>query len=581
VVAVPDVTPKKHKQERNSVSEPAHLLKRPIVLKRLILMALCIGLIAGTAIVIWLWSSHQNQLSELNQIGDLTQTGQSAAKDIEAMNIAATVESVKSGLTSTVAYLIICFGLIIAGVLSLWALYHQRIVRPQQSRANSAHQQLIAARERLDTQSKRDALTDTSNRKAITRFLSGMQRSGQHSEGEFVALAIVDIDYFQQINDVLGYFAGDEVLREIARRIHGELRVEDKLGRLEADRFAIVLCGLVAPRTGETIIHRIQQVLSHPIVYKDSTVNVTTTVGACVQEISVMDISELFKLSDQALQNAKRDHRGSVLLLSDQAQEALSRQRAIVTAIKSHEPGELFDLVYQPIVQLEDNRIAGFECLLRWKRDTPAEMQADEFVPILEMYDDFHTVGEWVMACSLEQLKQWKTANPDRLLFMSINISAIQLEDNDFAERTMKLVSRLALDPAEVTLELTETVAIKHLESGRKQLALLRNMGLGISLDDFGTGYSSLQYLKVMPASTVKIDQTFVRHMMNDARDAAIVDSAIHIAQAIGLKVVAEGVDSIEQEQKLRSAGCQYVQGYYYSPPLNAEEMTLRLATQP
>ena len=140
------------------------------------------------------------------------------------------------------------------------------------------------------------------------------------------------------------------------------------------------------------------------------------------------------------------------------------------------------------------------------------------------------------------------------------------------------MTSHQQLDPAEVSLELTETVAIKHLESGRKQLALLRNMGFGISLDDFGTGYSSLQYLKTMPASTVKIDQTFIRHMMHDARDAAIVDSAIHIANAIGLKVVAEGVDSEEQESKLRRAGCQYVQGYNYSPPLNVEETTQLLS---
>ena len=472
----------------------------------------------------------------------------------------------------------ICFALTLASLLALWAFYHQRVYRRQRRQAQSTHLQLIATRQRLDAQSKRDALTDTSNRKAITRFLSDIQRKGQQTEGEFVALAILDIDHFQQINDVLGYFAGDEVLREAAKRIHGELRVEDKLGRLEADRFAIVLCGLVAPRTGEAIIHRIQQILAQPIEYKDSPINITTTVGASVQETSAMDIAELFKLSDQALQAAKHDHRGSVLLLSDQAQAALSRQRAIVNAIKSNEPGQLFELAYQPIVRLTDRRIAGFECLLRWTLDTPPDLHADEFVPILEMYDDIHAVGDWVVRSSLEQFSQWRSEDRDNPLFISINISARQLEDEDFARRVMEMTSHQQINPAEVSLELTETVAIKHLESGRKQLALLRNMGFGISLDDFGTGYSSLQYLKTMPASTVKIDQTFIRHMMHDARDAAIVDSAIHIANAIGLKVVAEGVDSEEQESKLRRAGCQYVQGYYYSPPLNIEETTQLLS---
>ena len=554
------------------MSDSADQFEARVAFQRTMLIVLCACVLIGIACSAFVWLQQHRQIARIHSAPEssaLLDNTQSKATVDPGKQL-----EIQKTLHRGQMHFAICIALTLVSLLALWAFYHQLVYRRQRRQARRTHRQLIATRQRLDAQSKRDALTDTSNRKAITRFLSDIQRKGQQIEGEFVALAILDIDHFQQINDVLGYFAGDEVLRQAAKRIHGELRVEDKLGRLEADRFAIVLCGLVAPRTGEAIIHRIQQTLAQPIDYKGSPINITTTVGASVQETSVMDIAELFKLSDQALQAAKRDHRGSVLLLSDQAQEALSRQRVIVNAIKSHQPGQLFELAYQPIVRLTDRRIAGFECLLRWASNTPPDLHADEFVPILEMYDDIHAVGDWVVNSSLEQFRQWRSDYRDYPLFISINISARQLEDEDFARRVMEMTSQQQIDPAEVSLELTETVAIKHLESGRKQLALLRNMGFGISLDDFGTGYSSLQYLKTMPASTVKIDQTFIRHMMHDARDAAIVDSAIHIANAIGLKVVAEGVDSEEQESKLRSAGCQYVQGYHYSPPLNVEATT-------
>lgn len=554
------------------MSDAADHIEHHRINGRVILMAVCACLLLGIGSFTYLW--NQPQSFPYSQLTSPPATESSIATDTVAFD--------KQNLRNR-RQLAVSFTLTLAAVLLLWLLQHLVVYKRQQQNAQVAHRQLIATRERLDEQSRRDALTDTSNRKAVTAFLSEIQRTAQttaQSDGEFVALATLDIDHFQQINDVLGYFAGDAVLREIASRIQSELRAEDRLGRLEADRFAIVLCGLVAPRTGESIVHRIQEVLSQPIIYKESTINVTTTVGVSVQDSSTMDIAELFKLSDQALLSAKRDHRGSVLLLSDQAQEALSRQRLVVNAIKSHQPGDLFDLVYQPIVRLEDNSIAGCECLLRWVGDGPADLHASEFVPILEMYDDIHAVGDWVMRSSLRQFRQWRLDYPETALSISINISARQLEDDEFAQRTITTVKELDLVSAEVCLELTETVAIKHLESGRKQLALLRSMGLGISLDDFGTGYSSLQYLKTMPVSTVKIDQTFIREMMQDERDAAIVDSAIHIAAAIGLNVVAEGVDNQQQEDRLRTAGCQLVQGFYYSPPLSADAFTELLANR-
>jgi diguanylate cyclase (GGDEF)-like protein len=209
-----------------------------------------------------------------------------------------------------------------------------------------------------------DQLTGTSNRKAITTFLSEFHKQ-PHADGEFIALAILDIDYFQRINDALGYFAGDAVLKEVASRIEGELRDEDRVGRMNANHFAIVLCDLIAPKTAENIIHRIQSVIAQPIIFNDTDINVTCSVGAAVQEVETLDIAELFKLSEQALLQAKRNQRGSIFLFSEHAQYALSRQRQIINLLRERDFDDLFQLAYQPIVAISDRSVVGCECLLR------------------------------------------------------------------------------------------------------------------------------------------------------------------------------------------------------------------------
>jgi diguanylate cyclase (GGDEF)-like protein len=425
-----------------------------------------------------------------------------------------------------------------------------------------------------------DQLTGTSNRKAITTFLSEFHKQ-PHADGEFIALAILDIDYFQRINDALGYFAGDAVLKEVASRIEGELRDEDRVGRMNANHFAIVLCDLIAPKTAENIIHRIQSVIAQPIIFNDTDINVTCSVGAAVQEVETLDIAELFKLSEQALLQAKRNQRGSIFLFSEHAQYALSRQRQIINLLRERDFDDLFQLAYQPIVAISDRSVVGCECLLRWIADSPADLDTAELMPILEMYGDIHAVGDWVLSRSFAQLAAWHQRLDCPGLFVSINVSAIQLEASDFAEKIVSLADEHAVSPRDVSLELTETVAIKHLEAGRKHLALLRNLGFGVSLDDFGTGYSSLQYLKSMPASTIKIDQTFVREMNADKRDAAIVCSAINIAKALGLNVVAEGIDNEEQHRQLQHAGCDYGQGFYYAKPLDSGAFEQLIAAGP
>ncbi len=459
--------------------------------------------------------------------------------------------------------------LLLAAALAAALIYQQYRLRSLKQRLQTSDQELQKKQQALDSMASVDQLTGTSNRKAITSFLSEYQRR-PHADGEFIALATLDIDYFQQINDVFGYFAGDEVLQQVAQRIENELRDEDRVGRMDSNHFAIVLCNLIAPKTAETIIHRIQATIAEPIIFNDTPINVTCSVGAAVQEVETLDLAELFKLSEQALQQAKRNRRGSIFLFSEHAQHALTRQREIINLLRERDYDELFQLAYQPIVSINDGSIVGCECLLRWVAETPANLDTAELLPILEMYGDIHSVGAWVLDTSFKQMAQWHTRLQSPGLFASINVSAIQLDDSEFAETIVTLSEKHALSPRDISLELTETVAIKHLEAGRKQLALLRNLGFGISLDDFGTGYSSLQYLKSMPASTIKVDQTFVKDMIDDKRDAAIVHSAINIARALELKVVAEGIDNQAQHRILQGANCDYGQGYYYYKPLDA-----------
>jgi len=409
-----------------------------------------------------------------------------------------------------------------------------------------------------------------------TQFLSSYQSKPGH-EGEFIALAVLDLDYFQQVNDVFGYFAGDAVLKEVASRIKQELREEDQLSRIDADHYAIVLSGLVAPKNAEAIIDRIQAAIAKPIHYKQNALNITCTVGAAVQQVNEIDIAELFKLSDQALLQAKSDRRGSVFLLSDQQQQALSRQRQIINTITNEPPDKIFSLAFQPIVDLQTRQVTACECLLRWIPQQPEELNASELVPILEMFGDINEVGLWIIRKSMQQLHDWRTANNATELKMSINLSARQLETDDIANQISAIARELDIPPHCVSLELTETVAIKHLDAGRAQLAQLKNHGFNVSLDDFGTGYSSLQYLKDIPASSVKIDQSFVKGMLQDDRDLAIIKGAIDIARAIGLKVIAEGIDTDEQADCLQSLGCQFGQGFLFAKALAPDEFSRQM----
>lgn len=459
----------------------------------------------------------------------------------------------------------------------LWAvLYHLIVHRRLVGKSLQIAGELEAKNNQLENLTYNDPLTETSNRKAITRFLSRYQGSNQTDE--FVAFAILDLDHFQQINDVFGYFAGDAVLREVAERINNELRDGDQLGRLDADRYALVLCDLTSPKNAEEAINRIQQVVSHPIHYQKNTLNITCTVGAAVQRADSIEIADLFKLSDQALFQAKQYRRGSILLLSDQQQVALGRQRQIINTLKNHSPEEIFDLAFQPIVDMKTRRITGCECLLRWTADQPEKLGAAELVPILEMFGDINEVGMWVLTNSLRQLQNWQSRYNISDFVMSVNLSARQLESEDFAGTIASVVQDMNLEPHNIALELTETVAIKHLEAGRHQLAQLRNNGFNISLDDFGTGYSSLQYLKNMPASSVKIDQSFVNELLNDERDMAIIKGAIDIASAIGLLVIAEGIDTEEQADCLQKLGCDKGQGFLFAKPLSATEFEYQLS---
>ena len=459
----------------------------------------------------------------------------------------------------------------------IWALlYHWLVHSRLISQSNQVVGELQLKDDQLDTLKYNDPLTETSNRKSITQFLSHYQENNKSNE--FISLAILDLDYFQQINDVFGYFAGDAVLREIADRIGNELRSEDQLGRLDADRYAIVLCDLTSPKNAEEIIDRIQRAVAHPLHYQKNTLNITCTVGAAVQVADAIDIADLFKLSDQALFQAKQHRRGSVFLLSDQQQEALNRQRQIINTLKNKPPEEIFSLAFQPIVDLQTREITGCECLLRWIADSPEHLGAAELVPILEMYGDINEVGMWVLKNSMQQLKDWQSRYHLNDFVMSVNLSARQIEAEDFAYTIASIARDMNLQPHSIALELTETVAIKHLEAGRHQLAQLRNHGFNISLDDFGTGYSSLHYLKNMPASSVKIDQSFVSELLNDERDMAIVKGAIDIASAIGLRVIAEGIDTENQADCLQKLGCHKGQGFLFSKPLTSTEFEYQLA---
>ncbi len=404
-----------------------------------------------------------------------------------------------------------------------------------------------------------DSLTEAPNRLAFLRALTERSRGKER-----FATAMLDLDRFKLVNDTLGHLAGDEMIRSVYQLLAGSVPPGGIVARLGGDEFgvlfdtpgeeaAVMACELMLRACSVTL-----KVFGHSI-------QASASMGVVVTEAEpVRDPVDVMRRADLALNEAKRAGRGVVRPFDESMDESIRFRRQIESGLsKAIAAGEL-KLVYQPILAREELEIVGFEALLRWNSPEFGPISPGLFIPIAEESNLIHELGDWVLDQSLEEVKNW----PDQ--YVSVNFSPRQFRRQNFVGRVMERVQQAGVSPARVQIEITETAIFDDADRAADTLYKLRQMGFRIALDDFGTGYSSLYNIRKFALDCLKIDRSFIDGMGRERESAAIVHSIIHLGRALGLGVIAEGVETDAQVQALRLAGASHLQGYFFSRPIDA-----------
>jgi diguanylate cyclase (GGDEF)-like protein/PAS domain S-box-containing protein len=435
----------------------------------------------------------------------------------------------------------------------------------------------MATQERLRYLSQHDPLTEVPNRNLLMDHLNQALAQARCND-RVVAVLFLDLDRFKLINDTLGHDAGDQVLMAVSQRLRKCVRKTDTVARLGGDEFAIVLSNVAQPQDISAIARGILEIFAHPIELKDREVFVTASMGISVYPYNSEDPPTLLQHAHIAACDAKDNGRNNYRFYTlktgtnDRNVDRLNLETDLRRALERSE----FLLHYQPQVELSSGRIVGLEALIRWQHPELGLVAPVEFISLLEETGLIIPVGEWVLRNACEQAKAWNDAGI-RVPLISVNLSARQLSDSGLLAVIDKLRNDMPRESALLELEITESVIMRHGDVPVDTLRALHAMGVGLTIDDFGTGYSSLAYLKRFPIQTLKIDRSFIKDLTVDTDDAAIVSAVIALARGLGLKVVAEGVETREQLRFLRAKRCDTIQGYVFARPQPAEDITALL----
>ena len=416
-----------------------------------------------------------------------------------------------------------------------------------------------------------DSLTGLANRGLLQRRITEELASGSPA-----SVIAVDLDNFKDINDTLGTSVGDRVLCAIADRMQHSVRPIDTVARMGGDEFAILLSQVGDPFRSSSVAELIIASIARPIEVENHEVRVAASCGIAISPAHGEETEELIGNADLALYQAKTGGRGrSFVFVPSLRKEAVERrmyEAELHRAVEAHE----FELFYQPQIRITDGALTGAEALIRWKHPQRGYLAPGVFLPVLEGGSLAGVVGEWVLETACAQASLWHFSGPGRLR-MGVNLFAAQFHGNDLDLRIADVLRRQQLRPEVLELEITENIILDQDDFILQSLQKLRAMKLGIAFDDFGTGYASLSLLKNYPLSRIKIDQTFVSNMCGSRRDEATVAAAVDLARNYDLEVIAEGVETQEQLEKLSRLQCDEAQGYLFGKPMPAAEFTKAL----
>lgn len=416
-----------------------------------------------------------------------------------------------------------------------------------------------------------DALTGIPNRLLLADRL---QQALAHSkrDGSILAVCYLDLDGFKLVNDTMGHEAGDKVLIEVTSRIKDSIRGDDTVARLGGDEFAVLLLGLRAPDECEASLNRLLEAISQPIEIKNKLFEVSASIGVAIYPSDDHDADTLLRHADQAMYSAKQSGKNRYYLYDAENDQRTRVQHEFLRRLALALGRNEFELYYQPKVDMRTLRLVGAEALIRWHHPERGLLAPAEFLYAIEGSILEVELGDWVVAAALAQLEAWHQAGLP--MELSINISGRHLQAKDFAWKLKRKMLHYAnLPKGSLQIEVLETAALEDIPRVSDTIERCRRIGVSFALDDFGTGYSSLSYLGRLPVDTLKIDQSFIRDMMHDNGDRAIVQGVIALAKAFDRKIVAEGVESEELFRALVEMGCEYGQGYGIARPMPANEL--------
>lgn len=415
-----------------------------------------------------------------------------------------------------------------------------------------------------------DTLTQLPNRRLLADRLEHALAASTRS-GKYGALLMIDLDRFKTVNETLGYEAGDQLLKQIAVRLGDYVFEGDTVARSSADEFVLLLEGLSedpeeAAAGTETAAKRILAALSTAYPLANQAYHASFSIGATLFLDHRCAQDELLKQAEIAMNQAKRTGRNMLRFFDPAMQQAIAARADLEGELrKAIEDGQ-FELHYQPQVE-RDGRVTGAEALIRWHHPERGLIPPCQFIPLAEENGMITDIGGWVLETACARLAEWRGKPATAHLSVAINVSARQFNQDGFVSQVRELIRRHGVDPAKLKLELTESMLLDDIDAMIEKMNALREIGVGLELDDFGTGYSSLQYLKRLPIEQLKIDQSFVRELVNDDNDKAIVRTIISMADSLNLGVIAEGVETEEQRRYLESQGCGHYQGYLFGRP--------------
>jgi diguanylate cyclase (GGDEF)-like protein len=394
-----------------------------------------------------------------------------------------------------------------------------------------------------------------------------------------VAVLFLDLDGFKSINDTVGHAAGDRILQQVADRLSTVLRPHDVLGRLSGDEFVVICEGLTYEHPVAAIAERLGGALRSPLQLDAEQFLVTVSIGIALAEGSE-DPTSLIDQADAAMYRSKELGRARFEVFSDALRDRITKRLDLERSMRRAVEREELRLHYQPEVDLRTGAVVGLEALLRWERASGMVMPMD-FIPLAEETGLIVPLGAWALDAAVQQAHAWDIdADVCAEPWMSVNLSVRQLSDPSLVQDVVSALSRSGCGPEKLCLEVTESLVVEDPVAGLAVLAGLKALGTEIAIDDFGTGYASLSYLRQFPASILKIDQSFVARITEEPRTRAIVSAVIGVAHALGLKAVAEGVETAEQLAIVHDLGCDIGQGYYFARPAPADAVR-ELLTRP